>query len=147
MGQHGKPRVDFYKLNGRNSSSIGRFCCQLTDKVVKLGHTVFIRTGSETETQALDDLLWTWSDSSFLPHAKLGDGDDCEPPVIIGHNASACTAHLLINLGDELPENIDGFERIAEIINDDADNLQRGRGRYASYRQGAYPLHYHEITS
>ena len=147
MAHHGKPRVDFYKLKSSTSSSVNRFCCQLTDKVVKLGHTVFIRTINERETQVIDDLLWTWNDSSFLPHAKLGDRDDVAPPVIIGHNASAATGHLLINLADEPPENIDGFERIAEIINDDADNLKKGRARYAFYRKDAYPLHYHEINS
>ena len=64
MTQESRPRIDFYKLNTQNSASISRFCCQLTDKVVKMGHSVFIRTKDERETRLLDDMMWTYSDSS-----------------------------------------------------------------------------------
>ncbi len=147
MSQDSKPRIDFYKLNSQNSTSINRFCCQLTDKVVKMGHSVFIRTKDERETHLLDDMMWTYSDSSFLPHARQDDNADTDAPVIIGHRASPDTAYLLINLSDELPDSIHSYERIAEIINDAPDILHKGRLRYSSYKKDAYTLHYHEITT
>ncbi len=147
MSQETKPRIDFYKLNSQNRTSINRFCCQLADKVVKMGNPVFVRTKDETETRLMDDIMWTFSDSSFLPHAIQGDTVDTDVAVIIGHSASASTAYLLINLGDELPKNIQNYERIAEIINDAPENLLQGRARYSAYKKDAYPLHYHEITS
>ncbi len=142
-----KPRIDFYKLSSRNRTGINRFCCQLTEKVVNMGHSVFIRTRDERETQLLDDMLWTYSDSSFLPHARLGDNADQEAAVIIGHSASPSPGYLLINLSGERPENIREYERVAEIIDDSPENLQNGRIRYADYRKEAYTLHYHEITA
>ena len=147
MSQDNKPRVDFYKLNSRNSTSINRFCCQLSDKVVKMGHSVFIRTKDARETQLLDDMMWTYSDSSFLPHAQLEDNDDTGVPVIIGHSEASFPGYLLINLSDDLPVNIHDYERVAEIINDAPDILNKGRGRYATYKKDAYTLHYHEITA
>ncbi len=147
MDREDKPRIDFYKLNGQNRTSISRFCCQLADKVVKMGNHVFVKTKDETETRLIDDIMWTFSDSSFLPHAVQGITEDADAPVVIGHTAAATTAYLLINLSDELPEDRDNYERIAEIINDSPQTLQQGRARYASYKKQAYPLYYHEITS
>lgn len=95
----------------------------------------------------MDDLMWTYSDNSFLPHAILDDSADNDAPVIIGHKAMQSSAFLLINLSDEVPEQIENFERVAEIINEAPRTLQLGRKRFSAYKQADYPLHYHEITS
>ncbi len=147
MTQESRPRIDFYKLNTQNSASISRFCCQLTDKVVKMGHSVFIRTKDERETRLLDDMMWTYSDSSFLPHQTLDENPDTDAPVIIGHRAAPSSGYLLINLSDERPENIHNYERIAEVVNEAPDTLHTGRVRYAAYKKEAFTLHYHEITA
>jgi DNA polymerase-3 subunit chi len=147
MTQKSKPRIDFYKLNSQNRTRINRFCCQLADKVVNMGHPVFVRTKDAAESRLLDDIMWTFSDNSFVPHAIQGDAEDADAPVIIGHSASASKGYLLINLSDEFPENALNYERVAEIISDDPENLQKGRARYSAYKKDAYPLHYHEITS
>ena len=147
MNQQAMPRIDFYKLSSDNSNSINRFCCQLTDKAVNLGLSVFVSTENEHQTRLLDDMMWTFSDSSFLPHARQDDDSERDAPVIIGHRAPRSAADLLINLSGQLPESLHNFERIAEIINNAPDNLHKGRLRYAAYKRDAYPLHYHEITS
>ena len=141
-----KPRIDFYKLNHQNSSRSHRFCCQLAEKVVKMGHSVFIRTRDERQARLLDDMMWTYSDSSFLPHAKQGDGEDPDVPVLTGHQAPASGNFLLINMSDAMPDNLDAYERVAEIIDESPDVLNKGRARYAAYKKNAYALHYHEIT-
>ena len=147
MSQESKPRIDFYKLNSQNRTSINRFCCQLVDKVVKMGNPVFVRTKDAAETRLLDDMLWIFSDTSFVPHAIQGETEDTEVAVIIGHGAASSGAYLLINLGDELPEDTQNYERVAEIINDAPEILHKGRVRYSTYKQNAYPLHYHEIRT
>jgi DNA polymerase-3 subunit chi len=147
MVREARPRIDFYKLNGQSRTSVNRFCCQLADKVVKMGNPVFVRTKDEAETRLMDDIMWTFSDSSFLPHTIIGETDERDTPVIIGHHDPTTARYLLINLSDELPEDPQKYQRIAEIINDTPQTLQKGRARYASYKNQAYPLHYHEITS
>jgi DNA polymerase-3 subunit chi len=142
-----KPRVDFYKLSSQNRTSINRFCCQLADKVVKMGNPVFVKTRDEAETRVMDELMWTFNDSSFLPHAVRGDREDSSVPVIIDHRAAEAGAYLLINLSEEIPTNAQNYQRIAEIINDAPETLHQGRVRYSAYKQYDYPLHFHEITS
>lgn len=147
MSPKQKPRIDFYKLGSHDRTSLGRFCCQLAHKVFKMGNPVVVRTKDPAESRLMDDLMWTYSDSSFLPHAMLDDSTDSDTPVIIGHNIMQSRAFLLINLSDEIPEQIENFERVAEIINEAPQTLQLGRKRYSAYKQAGYPLHYHEITS
>ena len=147
MSLESKPRIDFYKLNSQNSTSINRFCCQLADKVVRMGNSVFVMTKNETESRLLDDIMWTFSDTSFVPHAIQHDTEDADAAVMIGHSAPASSSYLLIKLSDQVPENIQNYERIAEIINDAPHNLHSGRTRYSAYKKDAYPLHYHEITT
>lgn len=147
MSPKQKPRIDFYKLGSQNRASVNRFCCQLAHKVFKMGNPVFVRTKDPAESRLMDDLMWTYSDNSFLPHAILDDSTENDTPVIIGHDAMQASAFLLINLSDEIPEQIENFARVAEIINEAPQTLQSGRRRYSAYQQANYPLHYHEITS
>ena len=146
MSQDSKPRIDFYKLHSQSRSGIERFCCQLADKVVKMGKPVFVLTNDAAQSRQLDDVMWTYNDSSFVPHDIQGSDDDADTPVIIGHDVSKRSRYLLINLTDRMPVMLDRFERVAEIINDEPAVLHQGRQRYSNYRNDAYPLHYHEIN-
>lgn len=146
MSLHSKPRIDFYKLRSQSRSGIEQFCCQLADKVVKMGKAVFVLANDAAQARQLDDIMWTFNDSSFVPHGIQGSVDDADTPVIIGHDVPAGGSYLLINLTDRVPVSLDEFDRVAEIINDDPAVLHQGRQRYSSYRNDAYPLHYHEIN-
>jgi DNA polymerase-3 subunit chi len=146
MSQDSKPRIDFYKLRSQSRSGIERFCCQLAEKVVKTGKSVFVLTDDAAQSRQLDDMMWIFKDSSFVPHVIQGSADDADTPVIISHDAHAGGGYLLINLTDQVPARLDEYERIAEIINDEPSVLHQGRQRYSNYRNHAYPLHYHEIN-
>ena len=139
-------RVDFYLLAGDNINHLRVFCCRLAEKAWKLGHRVWIRTGDEHETRQLDDLLWTFSDSSFLPHACADDDQAQHSPVIIGTQPPASTFDLLINLASDVPVQAAQAARIAEILNDDSELKQQGRARYAYYDKNNYTLQHHTIN-
>src|SRR4051812_50161682 len=55
----------------------------LVEKSLQRGWRAAIRTDSAERSDALDTLLWTYDDQSFLPHAQAGDGDAAGPPVLI----------------------------------------------------------------
>jgi DNA polymerase-3 subunit chi len=147
MSKDHKPRIDFYKLRSQSKSGIDRFCCQLADKVVQMGKPVFVLTNDAARTRLLDDIMWTFSDSSFVPHDIQGDTDDVGTTVIIGHEKPVDGGYLLINMSEKLPPDLTMYERVAEIINEEARILQQGRARYSHYKSDGYPLHYHEINS
>lgn len=137
--------VDFYILHEQSQRSIMQFCCRLTEKAWKLGNTIRIRTNNPEETHLLDDLLWTYSSHSFLPHTTQQENTDT--PVIIGHDINNQTCDLLINLATNSPDNIRQYPRIAEILNDDDTIKQNGRIRYTQYKQSGCSVKHHEIAS
>jgi DNA polymerase-3 subunit chi len=142
-------QVDFYILPGTDLQQRMQFACRLTDKAYRLGHRVYIHTQSAQQTGQLDDLLWTFQQSSFIPHAVFqttGDGD--APPVQLGHDGEPDASHeVLINLAREVPLFFSRFERVAELIDGDDDTRRQGRRRYSFYKERGYPLRTHEIRN
>lgn len=142
-------RVDFYKLTTADVRSRRVMACRLTEKAREQGHRVFVYTASEADSQALDDLLWTFRKGSFVPHAVIpGDGSiGPETPVLIGcilQTQDACD--VLINLTAEIPPGYDRFARILELIDQDEEVRRQGRVRYRSYRDAGHELHDRDIS-
>ena len=55
----------------------------LVEKSLERGWRAVIKTESSERSDALDNLLWTYDDQSFLAHAQLGDGEATRQPVLI----------------------------------------------------------------
>lgn len=104
-----------------------------------MGHKVFVQAESEGAARELDDLMWTYSDRSFLPHSLAGA--DPEALVHIGHGVEPGEGfHLLINLGAEVPGFFSRFERVAEVVDGDETRKAQGRERFRFYKDRGYPL-------
>ncbi len=101
------PRIDFYVLPDHQDQSRALLACRLADKAYGLGHTVYILTASEAQAAALDDLLWTFRQDSFIPHERYPLVGTEGSPVLIGSASPAeVVAQVLINFTLTLP---DGF--------------------------------------
>lgn len=132
-------QVDFYILEGNGPRGRALFVCRLADKVAGMGHKVFVQAESEGAARELDDLMWTYSDRSFMPHCLAGA--DPEAKVHIGHGAEPGEGfHLLINLSAEVPGFFSRFERVAEVVDGDETRKAQGRERFRFYKDRGYPL-------
>ena len=141
-------QVDFYLLPDDSAQHRVQFACRLADKAYRLGNRVFIHTELAEQCRQLDDLLWTFQQNSFVPHAIYQDAQNNPPPVLLAHNAEPDgSGQVLINLSAEVPLFFSRFERVAELVNQDADIRRQGRGRYTFYKERGYPLRTHEIKS
>lgn len=148
MNETTVPRVDFYLLAEESTQSLHFFCCRLAEKAWRLGHSVFIRTENEAETEALDALMWRYSEHGFLPHVRWGDEHETETPIIIASKIEPTHGYdLLINLASDIPLRKECCPRIAEIISADAERKQQGRLRYAQYEKNNYSLKHYNISN
>jgi DNA polymerase-3 subunit chi len=140
-------RVDFYLLATAGESSRRLFACRLAEKAYRLQHTVHIQAVDRHHAQQLDELLWTFRDGSFVPHELVGARSDAGiAPVTIGVGAEEVRpGDLLINLTDEVPQRLNSFPRIAEIVTSDEDCRQKSRKRFAEYRSQGHALQTHEL--
>lgn len=138
--------VDFYILSDDDAQQRIHFACRLTDKAYRLGHHVYLHTESAQQTRELDELLWTFQQNSFIPHAVYQPGSDDQAPVHLGHDCEPDAGHaVLINLADEVPLFFSRFERVAELVNSDDTIRRQGRHRYSFYKERGYVLRTHEI--
>ena len=108
-------RVDFYIL--QDQSPPERFACAISGKVFRQGLKIHIHTGSRESAAALDDLMWTYRDISFIPHQLADSGTDGDTPITIGWPGTAVNhASVLINLDEKIPDFAGDFARIIEIV-------------------------------
>lgn len=138
------PRVDFYVLAAGGEDARRRFACRLAEKAYRLEHRVHLHAEDRATAEALDELLWTFRDGSFLPHDTLPN--ETGAPVTIGCGEQAPErADLLINLARVVPDFALGLPRIAELVGGDEQTRSEARRRFIFYREKGYPLETHEI--
>jgi DNA polymerase-3 subunit chi len=141
-------RVDFYVLKNANPAHGWAFACRLTEKVYLLSMRVAILAETEADARNIDELLWTFNDRSFVPHALVGNGESGDPSTPVQLTADAGNvpqADLLINLSGRMPQDPTRYARIAEIIDSDEERRRLGRERYKSYRDMQIALETHHL--
>jgi len=123
-------RVDFYLANGDKHLA----ACKLVHKAFRLGHRIYLRTQDASETERLDELLWTFAAGSFIPHRR--DANDARVPVVIGHEAPPESFNdVMVSLAHEVAPYYDRFQRVAEIVGAEDTDKQRARERFRFYRE------------
>ena len=134
-------QVNFYTLPGSEAQSRLLFVCKLAEKAYSLGHRIHIQTESDQQSKLLDDLLWQYAPSSFIPHRTLDGSSDSPDPVSLGTSLTG-TKHsdVLINLGKQATQAGDQFTRINEVISADPESLEQGRDRYRDYKGKDYQI-------
>ena len=55
----------------------------LAGKALERGWRVVVQTVDALRLKALDDLLWTWKDESFLPHGTAEDARAARQPLVL----------------------------------------------------------------
>jgi len=141
-------RVDFYILKSAAPKQRWIFACRLTEKAYLQDLRVIILNDNAADAKALDDLLWTFNDRSFVPHQFSQDAHSMDPgtPVHLTLSLEAVgTADVLVNLSERLPQELERFKRIAEIIDADPERRRLGRERFKAYREQKLALETHQL--
>lgn len=129
-------QIDFYILHTPIRQEKDRLACQLVDKAWHQGYHVYIQTDSLLQAKQLDDRLWTFKDTSFLPHDIYPEVLSSIAPIRIGYTDQLCEGmEVLINLTATVPPFFAQVKRIAEIVDDTPIAREAGRNRYRYYQQ------------
>jgi len=124
------------------------YACRLARKVYGSGTRAVFYAGHESTRDAFDRLLWTFSATDFIPHCRVDSPlADVTPIHIAGpDDADACKHHaLLVNLDREQPDCFSRFERMIEVVEAEAMDLEAGRRRWKFYKDRGYPLVRHDL--
>ena len=114
---------------------------RLVGKAYAQGRRVRVVTPDATTTAALDKLLWEHPVEGFVPHVTMTSPHVAATPVIVDHSLlHEGAADVLINLSTDPPAFFARFERMFEIVGQEATLAAAGRERWAFYKARGYPL-------
>ena len=127
--------VLFYHLE---TQPLERVLPALLEKTLERGWRAVVETSSRQRAEALDALLWTFRDDSFLPHGIAGTHTDTEQPVLIvmgGENPN--TANVRFFVDRAVPQSGVGYQRIVYMFSGhDPDAVSEAREAWKALREG-----------
>lgn len=138
-------RIDFYVLQSDQPREADTFACRLAEKAYRAGLRVLLAVDNRARAGELDQLLWTFREDSFLPHAPQSAEQGAAVEINCGEEPGLHHG-LLINLCSEVPGWFSRFERLAEIVLQQPRALARSRTRFSHFRDRGYPLQSHKIS-
>jgi DNA polymerase-3 subunit chi len=133
-------RVDFYvPATGGDPLAV---TCRLVHKAYDGRQRVRVQARDAAQAARLDELLWTFRQDSFIPHALAGTAEAGAAPVLIDHRDVEPDPpyQLLINLADDVPGIFSRFERVIEVVDPDPGHVTLARERWRFYRERGYPI-------
>jgi DNA polymerase-3 subunit chi len=144
MNDQGERIAEFIEL--RSPEQRLSFVCDLAARHCERGETVAVYCPDPSDAEALDSLLWTFRQNSFIPHVRLEHAEEplIEPVLIFGGEPDGVEAEVLILASAEgVPE---WYERFAYIHDFaavyDEGMRQAGRDRYAAYKGAGYRMRF-----
>jgi len=125
------------------------YACRLLRKAVGSGAKLVV-TGEAGTLRELDTALWTFSALEFVPHCLSTASATLvsASPVVLAEAVQG-TPHqqVLVNLGSQVPEGFERFERLIEVVaqDDEADRLN-ARSRWKHYADRGYEITRHDLA-
>jgi DNA polymerase-3 subunit chi len=125
------------------------YACRLLRKAVGGGSKVVV-TGEPEDLKLLDGLLWTFSQLDFVPHAMHSAEANvvAASPVILLSESVANAPHrqVLLNLGSQVPDGFEQFERLIEVVSHEEDDRKLARGRWKQYADRGFAITRHDLN-
>jgi DNA polymerase-3 subunit chi len=127
------------------------YACRLLRKASRQGARVVVVAPAATLVE-LDRALWNFDPIEFVPHvrvlgsavlpAQLRD----TPVQLVEDAARASHQQVLLNLGNELVQGFESFERVLEVVSADPAERVAARVRWKHYAARGYTIERHEVA-
>jgi DNA polymerase III subunit chi len=122
----------------------------ICEKSLERGWRVVIQASSDERLEALDQLLWTYADDSFLAHGLGRDGDGALQPIYLtrgSENPNSARLRLFVEAADvaaclALPQAAE-YERVILLFDgQDDDQLAGARLQWKRLKDQGHALAY-----
>ncbi len=133
--------IQFYHLL---TTPLERALPKLLEKAVAGGFKTLLVADSEEYIDHLNEVLWTYDPSSFLPHGSTKEPNPQAQPILLSSSLEPLNeAKLLVVVNGAVPDPSAPFERIIDIF--DGNNqqaLESARTRWSTYKKGGHDMAY-----
>jgi DNA polymerase-3 subunit chi len=116
----------------------------LLERTLERGWRAVVQAGSRERVDALDALLWTYSEEGFLPHGTARDGFPEHQPVFLTtgeDNPNGAALRFLVD-GAEAAE-LSGYTRVVTIFDGrDEDAVAKARAQWKRAKAAGFAVTY-----
>jgi DNA polymerase-3 subunit chi len=121
---------------------------KLLEKTLAAGRRALVMAGSEERIEALDGLLWTYDQDSWLPHGAARDGRADEQPVwLTTEDENPNGAQFLFLTDGASSVRVGDYERCFELFDgNDETAVEAARRRWKAYKEAGHVLTYLQQT-
>ena len=120
--------------------------CEHIERNFERGNIVSIHAADREQAGRLDKLLWTFKQSSFVPHVLLDEVEEpvIEPVIIAADDEDPPEADVLFVLSGETPERwIDAYDHVYDFAPVYDDELKKAaRQRFKTYQDAGYQMRF-----
>lgn len=126
MDEGSATEVYFYHLE---RGTLDDVLPNLLERSLKRGWRAAVQAASEERVQALDTLLWTYAEESFLPHGTARDGRASAQPIYLtADDDNPNTAHVRFLVDGATLADAAPYVRVAYVFDGrDQDAVARAR--------------------
>jgi DNA polymerase-3 subunit chi len=116
----------------------------LVERTLARNWRAVIQVGSEERVEALDTLLWTYREESFLPHGTRRDGKPEQQPVFLTsteENPNSATVRFLVD-GAEVAD-VTAYARVVYLFDGrDGSAVEKARAQWKLARDAGCDVTY-----
>jgi len=137
--------VLFYHLEHRPLDDV---LPALVEKTVERGWRAVIQAGSPERVEALDQLLWTFKEGSFIPHGTAKAGNAAQQPVFLtagDDNPNGATVRFMVDGAplQPLESRLKAYARVVFMFDgNDAHELATARNTWQAVKAAGATVTY-----
>lgn len=137
----GETEVYFYHLESRTLEQV---LPALLERSLDRGWRAAVQAASPERVEALNTLLWTYRDDSFLPHGAASDGaPDAQPVFLTDDEANPNGAAVRFLVDGAALEDAAPYERVVHIFDGHDDSaVARARETWAAAKTQGFSVSY-----
>jgi DNA polymerase III subunit chi len=127
------------------------YVCRLLRKASGQGRKVGVLADQDT-SHFLNQLLWNLNGSDFVTHCLMADSPTMveNSSVILGSIWEDLTAlqqlDVFLNLNHSAPPNLEGIERLIEVVGPEESDKSSARQRWKHYSQLGFQINRFDLT-
>lgn len=136
-------QIDFYF----NVADKFKLAASLSQKAQTQAARMFLYTPDEAATKQVEGLLWSFQQTSFVPHCRSHHALASETSTIVDHESEVLVHDdILLNLRTDCPAFFSRFHRLIEVVGNEESDKVAGRERYRFYLDRGYELRRHDMA-
>jgi DNA polymerase III subunit chi len=138
--------IGFYHLL---TTPLDRALPRLLEQARAQDYRIVVRAASVDRVEHLNSLLWTYDESSFLPHGSARDGNAAGQPIWLTDGDDNPNAATMLVLADGAePGDLTPYARVADLFDgNDPDAVEAARDRWRRVKTAGHTLTYWRQTN